>query len=180
MRYTLHVKRVFSRPTYLALAVALAITMFLAIAWWRAVPLLFYMMTDADLPLTRALELAQTLLVASLRDSTTQGFAYAAASSLLIGINATLLIFYVRLYRAAPSSATASGLIGGIAAMLGFGCAACGSIFLTSLAASLGGAGLLALLPYGGEEIGSIGLALLAASTALLARAVNKPAVCPI
>lgn len=173
--------RVFSRPGYFLFALAVGIVIFLAVAWWETLPLLARIITDLDIPLDRALTLGTQLLYHSLFDFTTHGFSYAAATALLIGINAALLMFYFRMFRAAPSSATAaSGLLGGGAALLGFGCAACGSVFLVSLIGTLGGAGLLTLLPYGGEELGYAGVALLAVSAFFLARAINKPPVCPI
>jgi hypothetical protein len=174
-------KRVFVRPGYFFLATLTSLIVFVSIAWANVLPLFFRIIRDVTLPFDTALSLGSTLLVTSLTDFTLTGFVFALTTALLIGINVTFLVFYFRMFRAVPSSTTtASGLLGGIATLLGFGCAACGSVFLVSFIGALGGTGLLALLPYGGEEIGYVGIALLFVSAIFLTRAINKPLVCPI
>jgi hypothetical protein len=100
---------------------------------------------------------------------------------ILVGINIALLIFYIRFFRTAPSTLSfGGGIAGSLAAFLGIGCAACGSIFLAAFASTLGAGGILALLPRGGEELGYLGIALLLVSIFTLSRTINKPPVCPI
>lgn len=172
--------RVFSRPGYFVFAIAIAIAVFALIAWWGAIPLLVRVVAEIGIPFDRALTLAATLLYSSFFNFNAHAFTSAALTSILIGVNGALLSFYFRMYRAVPSSAAAvTGIMGSLAALLGFGCAACGSIFLVSVVGTLGGS-VLANLPYGGEEIGYIGIALLTISALFLARAINTPRVCPI
>lgn len=174
-------RRVFTKLEYIIVAAITAAIIFLASVVASAVPLTLQIISDQSLPHGEAASLALRVLGSSLTDLTLISAFYAGSLAIFIGINVSLLLFYFRMYRAAPSAASvASGTLGGIAAILGFGCAACGSLFLASFAATLGGTGILAALPYGGEEIGYIGMALLLLSAFLLIRAINKPVVCPI
>jgi hypothetical protein len=174
-------KRVFQRPRYVFLAAIVALTTFVGIVCASAVPLFVQIVSDSSSGLTERLTFGTELLLGSFFEFTLVGFFYALTTSLLIGIAASLLVFYFRMYRAAPTSAAAaSGIVGALGALFGFGCAACGSVFLVSLAGTLGGIGFLTALPFGGEELGYAGIFLLGVSIFLLSRAVNKPPVCPI
>lgn len=97
----------------------------------------------------------------------------------LVGINAGLILFYIRQRRAAPSSSIAGGIAGGIAAMFGIGCAACGSTLAIALFGASSGA-FVSALPYQGAWLGDTGLILLAISAAFLVREIRKPLVCAV
>jgi hypothetical protein len=85
------------------------------------------------------------------------------------------------MYRVAPSSlGIAENALAIFAAFLGFGCAACGSVFITALFATVGGTGFLVALPFHGLEFGFAAILLLIFSSLSLVRAINKPPVCPI
>ena len=71
------------------------------------------------------------------------------------------------------------GIAGTIAGVLGLGCAACGSLFATALLSSIAGAGVVSL-PFDGFVFQIVGIGLLLFSIFQLARAINKPPVCPI
>ena len=138
-------------------------------------------LSDQGIPFSKAVLLAEKLLVASFLDLTLVGFLFMFTTALLIGINIALFMFYLHAFRTKPSSMSlASGFLGAVAALFGFGCAACGSVFILSLLAASGGGSLIALFPFEGEEIGYAGVALLLTSAFFLTRAINKPIVCPI
>lgn len=172
-------QRVFSRKYYLLLATVVALFVFVSVASAGALHTYARIVAVADIPFSEAAMLGVTILTSSLMTLSLASFSYAALTAILLGMNVTLLAFYSRMYRSMPTSA-ASGILGGAAALLGFGCAACGSVFLISLITALGGTGLIAMLPYHGNEIGYAGIALLTISALLLTRAVNRPRVCPI
>jgi hypothetical protein len=118
------------------------------------------------------------LLVASFSDYTSLALTYSAVVSALIGINVALFSFYMRMYRAAPSSTgVTSTVLGSSAALLSLGCAACGSFLFASLIGATGAG--LTFLPLEGKELGLASIALLSVSTYLLSRNINKPPVCP-
>ena len=121
------------------------------------------------------------LFISSIGSADTFFLLYTALTALLIGINVALFIFYLRLYRVAPSVKNmSSGVFGSLFALLGFGCVSCGSIFFTTLFAAASGAGLIATTPYLGIGLGVLGIILLMLSSFFLVRTINTPPVCPI
>lgn len=174
-------KRVFGRVGYVAFALGVGTAAFLSMTWIGALGLVSQILADDGLPLPERFRIVGKLLALSLADLGISNSLYILLVSLLLGVNVSLLAFYLRMYRSSPSSTTISaGLMGSVAAFFGFGCAACGSVFLLSLTATLGGSSLLVALPYQGMELSVVGMLFLVISAYLLARAINKPPVCPI
>ena len=171
-------RRVFSHWGYCLFAAALAGIAYLLVVWFQNTSLIFAMLTNPALPVRDAVRISVQLLAAALSDLSPLSMLYVLIFAGLLGINGSLLLFYFRMYRAAPGAIAVSGILGSLAALLGFGCAACGSIFLSALLGT--GAGFLSFLPFAGEEIGWGGLLLLLISTIVLVRAINKPRICPI
>lgn len=107
---------------------------------------------------------------------------YLILISILFGINIALLTFYIRRRQEKSHNTTAHlASVGGmISAVLGIGCAACGSVVLTAVLSLFGASGLLLLLPFHGVEFGVFGLILLLISIRYLIKRVNDPLVCPM
>lgn len=173
--------RTFKNPLNVALASALSLSVFILTASAGSYGLLGHVLRNAGLSLFAKVTLMFQILSTPFYNLLSSETFFLLAVSVLIGINITLAIFYIRLRRSTPSASGTIGTIGGlVAALLGVGCAACGSLILTSVAVSLGGLSLLAALPFGGAEIGYLGALLVGISTVILIRGINKPAVCPI
>ncbi len=102
-------------------------------------------------------------------------------TALFFGVNIALLTFYIRRRQEASSGTVAhfASLGGLVSAMLGIGCAACGSVVLTGLLGLFGAGGLLLLLPFGGVEFGVFGVVLLVVSIRYLIKRITDPIVCP-
>lgn len=100
----------------------------------------------------------------------------------LLGINMALLIFYIRRRQEASGGKTAQlASIGGVvSAVLGIGCAACGSVILTTILGLFGAGSLLLMLPFHGAEFGVLGIVLLLVSIGYLVKRINDPIVCPV
>lgn len=174
-------KRVFGRLPYLFLTASIALGVFALTMWISLFREISTILSDQSIVIRSKLHYTGVLLWGSLFDRSPGEAIYPSALALLIGINATLLIFYFRMFRAAPSKTqTSLGVAGAIAGILGFGCTACGSLFATALLSTIGGAGLAASLPLNGPVFQIIGIALLLLSISKLARAINTPVVCPI
>jgi len=122
-----------------------------------------------------------------LRGITTQ-FSLVGASvvvlfAILSSVNLILLSVYVvtqrqRTLDTTPWRSTAHGIGGTTAAILGIGCATCGTAVVFALLSIFGATGLLSVLPLGGEEFGLVGLVLLAYSAYTLWRTLRQPSVC--
>lgn len=107
---------------------------------------------------------------------------YVVLLSVLFGIQIALLAYYIQSRRVTSQRLwqlefTSIGAL--VAGSLGIGCAACGSLVLTSLLATFGGAALVALLPLQGAEFGVLGVVLLTYTCVRLLQAIAAPNVCP-
>ncbi|HQT82673.1 MAG: hypothetical protein B7W98_00500 [Parcubacteria group bacterium 20-58-5] len=177
-------RRTFSQLSYLSLAAIVALAVFGIIVFAARVPYTITLFENPGISFLLAVRLTVGLFVFSLQNMSLASLLHAAVTSLLIGINAALLAFYVRRFGGVPSSGSvASGTFGSVLALaisfFGFGCLSCGSVFFAALFTALGGAGLIAAVPYFGFVASALGIGLLILSVVFLARAINKPPVCP-
>lgn len=169
---TLWSMRIFLSTPYLLLTSLLSVIILALFAWIPIARTAFIYLSDASLPLSRALEITGRLL----RDSfleTALAQPLILILSLAIGSNLALLVHFFRVYHPGLSlSGVPASMLGVIASLIGVGCAACGTIFLTAISASA--AGLLVALPFQGAELSYIGLVLILLSTIYLARAIAR------
>lgn len=173
-------KRVFRNSRYVLLALASSVVVFIGILITSSLPFVVSLFEGISPSAFDAAKLAFAVIVTTPFEMSAFELLFAVLVSLLIGMNVSLLTFFTRLYRALPRSAGVVSSVGSLGALLGAGCAACGSVFLVSLLSTIGGSGFLALLPYGGEELRLLGLGLLITSSYVLVRSINRPPVCPI
>lgn len=130
--------------------------------------------------------LGKFLVTMSLLGSLTTNFSLLSALttvsiSLLVGVNVALMFYLYRrqkYFLTRGSVATTS--VGALFGMFSVGCAACGSIILTSFLGVVGGIGALTYLPLRGQEIGILGVLILGYTTFLLVRTITKPLTCDI
>jgi len=103
-------------------------------------------------------------------------------AAVLVGINVALLLFYIRRRQGLQRDRAthAAGLGGMVSAVLGIGCAACGSAVLAGVAGIVGATGFIAALPLHGAEFGLLGVGLLLLTSWFLLRRIADPLVCPL
>jgi len=172
---------VFSRWQYAVLAVTVALVVFAFATWLPNLGLLASILANQSLSIGARALFALNLLASIQTNFTVLSASYTVAIALLTGINVALIMYVMRRQRnlAVQGGATA-GALGIISGILGMGCAACGSLILTSLLGTAGGAGAITVLPFHGGEFGIIGVVLLATATYLLVKQINKPMVCEV
>lgn len=98
--------------------------------------------------------------------------------SILGGVNLALAYTYFKTHSQAVAR---SGLFSGAGfffALLGVGCAACGTALLSTILGFLGLSFVLGFLPYQGLEIGYLGLFILGLATLSLSKKVVGPKIC--
>ena len=106
--------------------------------------------------------------------------------TIIIGVLGSLnmaLVSYLRrsaVTKIPSASGSILGTVGFVAAALGSGCVACGSLVISSLLAYVGLGGIVLLLPFGGVELLWGGVLLLSATSYFLYRRVVSPRVCPL
>lgn len=99
-------------------------------------------------------------------------------SSLLSGLNISLLYTYNKLRSEAIIKSGLYSGIGLIFALLGVGCVACGTALLVTLLSFVGLSSTLQILPYRGEEVAYIGLIVIIIATYNLMKKVSSPYTC--
>ena len=158
-------------------ALGLSALVFFGIEWLSTIPLIATIMSDPSVPLSRTTPFVLRILLSTFTDNSLFDILFTACISILIGINATLMIAYIKKRSAQRVSALGSSFVGTFVALLGLGCAACGSLLSVALAA-LGAGSLVPFLPFATAELKIVSVLLLSLSLWLLFREINKPDVC--
>lgn len=174
VRAILHI---LARRQYAFVALAVSVLVFVLAVWLPNLRLLFLVWTDASVSFGDKIALPMSLLPSIATNFTLLSASYTIAIALLAGINAALTVHLIKTRRRIGGGVVI-GASGVFAGAFGVGCAACGSLILTSLIGTAGGISVLAILPLRGGELGIIGVALLGYSMYLLAKQINKPLVC--
>ena len=94
------------------------------------------------------------------------------------GLVVSLLYTYIKIREEILFKSGIYGGFGLILAVIGMGCAACGTILLQVIFSLFGFGGLLAIFPYHGLEIGYIGLILLVINSYTLRHKLGGPLTC--
>ena len=170
--------QVFSRPRFVFLAIILALFIFLTLSWLSVQAILFTILSESQEAFGAKISMASNLMWSSLFDFSTPDRWYALLLATLVGANTSMLLFYYHAYRIAPSKAWLTGFLGASVGILGFGCAACGSLLANIVLTNLIGVWLGT--SFNGIEFQILGIALLLFSIYKLARAINDPALCEI
>lgn len=123
-----------------------------------------------------------TLLIGLSSQFSILGTAVVVSFAVLVSVNSVLLVAYIRDRRQRSSRSSwrgmAHGVGGTVAAVLGIGCATCGTAVLFAVLSIFGAAGIITRLPLHGEEFGVFGVLVLMYSAWYLQRAVTQPTVC--
>lgn len=101
--------------------------------------------------------------------------------AILFGVNLALLTYYIKNRQTGQIGKVGqfTSIAGFVSGLFGIGCAACGSIIITSILTAVGAGGLLLLLPYKGAEFSVLGVVLLIYSNYYLIKKINDPLICP-
>lgn len=162
------IRRIFSRPRFVALAFAVAL-----VGYAAGVILPNLMLVEATHWSRAALE-ALLLSPASSRNAV--GLVNLFGGAIFLGANvaAAAAVFSRRL---SVAKAAGAGALGLAASVLGLGCGSCGALLFGAIAPAAFGS-FLAGAPLHGAEIGLLGLLISALALLALGRAYAKPAVC--
>jgi hypothetical protein len=171
----LALRKVFASPLYILLALVISIAVFALVVWLPNLSLIIDVMGHPGISLAQKIALPLSLLGAISTNFSTLSATYTILIAILFGINIAMLVYFVH-YRvdAVNKSGVATGFLGMFSGILGVGCAACGSLILMSLLASIGATGALTLLPLAGGEFGILGVILLAWSVYALSKRIEQ------
>ncbi len=155
--------------------------MFLLAVWFPNLGLIVQVFTGSNAPLAAALGIALSLLGGIATNFSLLSAGYTIATAVLFGLTTAMIAYLVKQRRTAAAGhgiAVGSGAMA--SAVLGLGCAACGSLMLGLILPSLGAAGALAALPLQGEEFGILSVALLLISLLLISKSIAQAISCPV
>lgn len=170
---------VFARFSYLALAGVLAAAAFLFAVWFPNLELIGELFGTPDVPAATKLQIVLSLLGGIVTNFSPLSAGYTIAIAVLFGINAAMIVYLLKQKRATAAGQNIAIGSGGMASgALGIGCAACGSLVLSTVLSSFGAASVLAFLPLQGEEFGILGVVLLLVSVAFMSRKIEAPISC--
>jgi hypothetical protein len=174
-------RKVFASGRYITLVFAVGLVAFAFAVWLPNLPLIVQVMGHSGIPVSQKIGLPLSLLGSITTNFTPLSASYTIAIAVLLGMNVAMLVYYLRRRIADVASiGLATGFLGMTSGVLGMGCAACGSLLLTSTFSLLGASGILAILPLAGGEFGILGVILLTVSLYLTAKRIQDPAVCRI
>lgn len=171
--------KIFQRPAYVLLVLLVGGGTFAFATWLPNLSLIVEIMGHPDATLAQKIELPLSLLGSITTNFSTLSATYTILISILFGVYITLLVYFLRnRITLVRESGVATGTLGIVSGLLGVGCAACGSLILTSVLSLVGASGVLAFLPLRGAEFGILGVLLLSWSTYVIAKHIVDPLVC--
>lgn len=171
-------REVFENPRYMFLLGIISLVAFSLAVWLPNVRLLFTVATGDGTSFLETFAFAFRLLGSISTNFTLLSASFTILIAILLGINVSFVVFQIKRQGQVSSGGSVAGVFGTVSGVFGIGCAACGSLILTPLLATVGGAGILAALPFNGAELGIVGVALSAFATYLLAKYITKPLTC--
>jgi hypothetical protein len=174
-------QKVFRKPAYGILALTISAGMFVFATWLPNIRLIVSVATSPDTPLSEKLDLPISLIGSIATNFTLLSASYTIAIAILLGIDLAMVVFYLRRrIKNTKQNGITTGFLGLTTGVLGIGCAACGSLLLTSFLSLIGATGILVTLPLHGGEFGILGLILLGLSIYTVAKQIQNPSVCKI
>lgn len=174
-------QQVFRKPSYVLLALVTSACMFAFAVWFPNISLIIDIMGHSEASFSQKISLPIGLLGSIGTNFTVLSASYTIAIAILFGMNVAMLAYFLkRRVTEARQSGIATGFFGIASGMVGMGCAACGSLLLTSVLSLFGATGILSFLPLAGGEFGILGVILLSMSLYVIAGNIQNPAVCRI
>ncbi len=177
-------RQVFSRGSYIGLAIVIGIAVFVLTTWLPNLGLVGQIALSDYIPLSEKAKILTSLVGSITTNFTVFSALLTIAIAILFGANAAMSLYYLRtrsrLSGHFEGSATATSVGGLVSGLFGVGCAACGAFVLSPVLTFLGLSGMIAFLPFGGEEFGALGALMLGVSAALTARQIGSGNACPI
>jgi len=177
------IMRVFARPLYLALLVSVAALTLSVLLLLPNQSVLVDVLFSPMVGFTTKLSFLVSLYGSLGTNFTLFTATYTVLIAVLLGVNVSLLWYYAaraRKLSKADRTLTFTGVGGFVSGLFGIGCAACGTILLTSIVNLLGITWLITYLPLHGAEFGVIGVGLLLFTAYTLAKRINDPLLCTI
>lgn len=174
-------QEVFRKPTYAFIALLTSVVVFVFAVWFPNISLIVKIMGHPGVSFSQKLDLPISLLGSISTNFTLLSASYTIAIAILFGVNLAMVIYFLRRrINEVTKSGVATGFFGIMSGVVGMGCAACGSLLLSSILSLFGATWILSFLPLAGGEFGILGVILLTISIFMIAKRIENPAICKI
>lgn len=174
-------RKVLREPLYSLLLVVVSVSVFVLAVLFPNLSLIREVMAHPSLSIGDKVALPIGLLGSISTNFTLLSAIVTVAISVLFAANVALTTYFLRRrITQVKQSGAAHGVFGVVSAVVGIGCAACGSLLLSSLLALVGAGWVLAYLPLAGGEFGLIGVVLLVYALHATAKQILSPGVCAV
>lgn len=110
-------------------------------------------------------------------NTTPASFVLLVATAGLIGINISLMVFHVAKRLAGTGFTSVAGML---LAILGVGCASCGSVVLSTVLGFSAATSLMSVLPLRGTELGLLANVILLSSIIITSKKITNPVMCSV
>lgn len=172
-------KTVFSRPSYVILAVIVALVLLLVAIWLPNFSFLKHIADSDTYSLSDKFNIYRSSLGFLKTNFTTLTRTFTIIVVGLSGVNLAMLTYYIK-NRIKLEKATGTGMLGTIAGLLGVGCTSCGSVIISSIIGIGASTSFLGLFPLKGAEFGILGTLIILFSIYLIAKKIQNPLVCKV
>ncbi len=179
--YSKALLRVFRKPVYVLIALIVGALVLSAAILFPNFSLIFSVWSQTDISFANKFNLLVELLGALKTNFSAVSATYTVGISILFGMNISMLMYFLRRRSIEIKKSDVSvGFLGIASGVIGVGCAACGSLVLTSILSIFGATWVLAYLPLKGEEFGILGIILLVVSLHRISKRIQDPSVCKV
>lgn len=170
---------VFKQPLYLLISSLVGVVVFSLAVWLPNFTLIKTVLLSQTASVFEKVMFVVSLYESIITNFTLESASYTILIATTFGVYIALLVFYIRTRRTKGNGLKSGWLgIGGlVSGFFGIGCAACGTVLLSSIA-TFGGASLLLVLPLGGRELGYLGVGLLVYAIYSLSKKIKEPLIC--
>lgn len=171
--------QVFKDFRYIALSAAIFVLVLLFAIWLPNISFIWGTVVSATLSLSQKFGILSSSLGALNTNFTLLSRNLTILVALLFAINISLFAYYFK-RRIKLEKAAGVGIGGIIVGFLGVGCAACGSVILSSIFGIGATAGFIGVLPLQGQEFSVLAIGILGFSNYVIAKKIQDPLVCKI
>ena len=171
---------IFKQPLYLLIASFVALAVFSIAVWMPNFALIYEVLLSDTAGVLEKASFVLSLYGSIITNFTIVSASYTILIAVLFGVHISLLVFYIRTRLVKNINAQSVGWLemsGVISGFLGVGCAACGSLIISSVL-TVSGAGILLFLPFGGKEFGYLGVGILCYAIYSLSKKIKEPLIC--
>lgn len=170
-------QEVLRHPSYAALSVAVFLAAMLLAIWLPNLSFVAHIITSSSLSLAEKAGIIGNSLGAIKTNFTTLSRVLTVTVAGLFAVQMSVVAFYLK-RRIRLQSAAGVGGLGMLSGLLGIGCAACGSVILSSLFGMAATAGFIGVLPLKGQEFGILSILILGLSLFLTTKKIQNPLTC--